>query len=160
MKKLALASAIAAATMASAGAHAVIASGVDLVFLGSPDTNLAIDCSTTFDGGRTTLVVENDGIAGTVCLDAGSIHLMFDFSMTNPPGGVLGSTMDGGAVSIAWGSGWDWMPYSVIDVSISNVACPGLVPPTLLPGAWPGNRTGTPACTISLLGMAAELYLY
>jgi hypothetical protein len=160
MKKLALAAAVAAATMASTGVHAVIANGVDLVFLGSPDANLAIDCSATFDGAMTTMVVENDGIAGTVCLDAGAIHLMFNFSMTNPPGGVFGSTMNGGAISVASGSGLNWTPYSVIDISISNVSCPGLTPPILLPGAWPGNRTGNPACTLNLLGLAAEIYLY
>lgn len=156
MKNIALASVIVAASMTSSGAHSLIANGADVANSG----NIVIPCSSTPSGGKSRMVVTSSGIVGTACIAPNGAsfypYFMLSISMTNPPGGALGSTMDIGAILIFEdsGSGWGSGSFNVIDVSTTNISCPGLIPPTLLPGSF---SSGIPAC-INVAGY--DLYLY
>jgi hypothetical protein len=156
MKNLALVTLIVAAAMTSSSAHSLIANGADVASSG----NIVIPCSSTPSGGKSRMVVTSTGIVGTVCMAPNGAgfypYFMLNISITNPPGGALGTTMNEGAILIFEDNnlGWDSSTLNVDDVSFTNISCPGLIPPTLLPGAY---SSSIPAC-INLFGY--DIYLY
>jgi hypothetical protein len=184
MKKLAIAAAIAAATLTT-GAHAQVASNADL-YIGLPGgLNVEADCSTFPAGGTTFLSVATTNAAsfltGTLCLDPNTgfvpplVLLQFGLttSVATGRGGPGGTWFDSGTtdVYLDTGSG-NWVFYATVDASLAGnqVDClvnggfngtqPGLVWPATGPyfATLPG--VAGPACYTNVLGMPAELHLF
>ena len=157
MKKLALASAIAAIATASVGAHAFPATGAVI----TAGFDITVPCSSTYNDGMPGSALEDmtydaDGIYGTVCMDptgGGAPYVRLIVGMTNSTAGnASGTLMDGGYLFLDTDYGVGYAPYSVINVKITPIICQGMVPPI----------TATPpglACTVTLFGQSVDLYL-
>lgn len=130
MKKLALTSAIATATMMSAGAYAqpTASAGSISINSGGGYIDITVPCASTWSGGADGIVYDLAGpttVSGTVCIDptgSGTPYVMVGISMSDS-GTAL--TMDRGAIQIStnWSTTSGWIPYGVIDVSVNPVSC-------------------------------------
>jgi hypothetical protein len=136
MKKLALVSAVAAATMTSLSAHSLVASTAGIMT--SFGTDFTAPCPSTWSGGADGIAYDIAGpngttVSGTVCIDLAFIptgYVMFGISMADATGGL---NMDQGAIQIStnWGTTSGWSPYGVINVTPTNpIVCsaPGIAP--------------------------------
>jgi hypothetical protein len=125
MKKLALVSAVAAATMTSLSAHSLVASTAGIMT--SFGTDFTAPCPSTWSGGADGIAYDIAGpngttVSGTVCIDLAFIptgYVMFGISMADATGGL---NMDQGAIQIStnWGTTSGWSPYGVINVTPTN----------------------------------------
>jgi hypothetical protein len=157
MKKLALASAIAAATLVSTGAHAL--TGSIYLTIPNPDLDITIDCALTPYGGTSVMYYNGnpDTLSGTICLapsgPSNYPYVLLDialFSRTGAGGG--GTHMTGGGIAIytdtASSTATNWAYVSTQPGA--SISCPGLTPSATPP---------LNACSANLLGMPADLYL-
>jgi hypothetical protein len=159
MKKLALASAIAAAAMVSTGAHAWTAH----VILPNipPPNDITIDCALTPWGGTSTMTYDpvNDTLNGTICLapsGAGNYpYVKLDIGLMSSTGHSGGTHMTGGGIAIYTDTATSTTGWGYISTQPgASILCNGLTggaisppPPVLL-------------CVATLLGMPAELWAY
>ena len=170
MKKLAIATAIAAAATLSTGAHAV--RPVNAVF-GTPGVEmyiatvpLVVSCSAdakvfSIDGANVNQVQ----MQGNLCLDpylSGDALIMLTFNKVtgaySGAGPTPGTTFNSGSIAIDVQTTEGYLPYDVVDVSVDNVECLattagglGGVPTvglqltggtSALPGIWDGAPSG------------------
>lgn len=188
MKKIALATAIAAASTLSGNAHAVIGSDIVSIAMWIPNKATGVDvlvsCNAVHNPGFFTRLALTGSVAGTValrgnvCMDpaytgsgphVGAPYVALDFELTDTSttAGAPGITFDGGGITIwtDWGTTSGWILYSVINAAITNIPCPvaggkGGLP--LLGGvnAIPtaGGNAG-PTCTANIMGNPVELWL-
>ena len=181
MKKLALVTAVAAATICT-GAHASpISSAIAGIELKSSGIPIAIDCASTWNTGFSTgLALSGTGtgagqinFVGNVCLDpsfSGGPYVALDFGLR---GGAVapappGTTFNGGRIDIYadYGSGWNYA-YTVdaavtaidcLDNSATAVGLQWPAPPATIPLPGPDNGTNA-VCETTLLGQPSALYL-
>jgi hypothetical protein len=141
MKKLALASAIAAATMASMTAHAGISAttGAISIFDGTNYIPSTVSCASTYLGGADGIVLNVGSTtaasaSGTVCLDPGTgVMVMIGISMAGSGSSPI--SMNQGVLQVATdypGTTSGWIPYGIIDLSLSPVSCTATLSPDTL----------------------------
>lgn len=176
MKKLALASAIAAATTLSTGAHAVVSSNISAIDL----DGVAVDCAppgTSYSGFVTRLALSGMGtgageinLVGNACMPVvifgGTGFAALDFNLRGEA--VTGGTLFNlGGIDVYLDAGAGWVYYGTTDASNTAVNCvaaastrAGLqwTTPTI-PNTLPGLPPNLPTCTASILGMPVQLYL-
>ena len=183
MKKLALATAIAAASTLSSGAHALISSNITGVQLISGGSDITMPCAYAYNPGFTTgllltgtvpfptfLRIASINLTGQVCLDHGiGIPVALNFALSGTAT-ANGTTFDHGSIAVFldYGSGWIFA-YNV-DAAATTVDCTTTAGTGLRWTATPGTNTlpggatpappGTPTngvCT--LFGYSTTIFL-
>lgn len=185
MKKLLLATAVATASLLSAGAHAggavsiitsigldvfdgtsYIPSATDCTALAAPYSPAAPNALSIF--GTSTAALN---FVGNVCLDIGGgmpyVSLAFGLTGHAVSGGPEGSLFDGGQVTIETNFGTGWIAAGSVDASVDNIACYGTrSSPTVDGIIWPTTSPssnavaiGDDACQATLFGLPAILHL-
>jgi hypothetical protein len=72
------------------------------------------------------------------------------------PVGAGGTVFTSGEIRIwtDWGGSTGWLYYGAVDASVTNITCLGIKSGPTFPGG-----TGTPACSMTLLGTQADIYM-
>lgn len=185
MKKLALATAISAATISS-GAHAVIGSFINPATINVVISGLdiAIDCANTWNPPPFVTGLELSGpfasqidLLGQVCLNPygfGTPYIALDFHLrgaesTSPSGTIF--NLGGIDIYTDWGTGTGWVYYSSVDASTTAINClsngttvagmqwAALPSANFLPGKFGVTPANLPTCQTTLLGYPTSLYL-
>lgn len=151
MKKLALVSAIAAATMVSMNAHATFhftTGGIEI------NTDITVPCAIggTYSGGPDGVMSSDAGttlLAGTICMDPGGgiPYVMLRILMADAGTPLL---MEQGSIQILtnWSAASEWTPYSTVAVTPSTpISCTDLTPPA------------NPGCALTFFGNPAVIFL-
>jgi hypothetical protein len=170
MKKLALVSAIAAATTFSTGAHAVVGSDITGIVLKVGGVDIATDCSNAAQGFHTGLGLSGltpwtVHLSGNVCLDPnqnGTPYVAINFGLGGK-GDATGTkfSLDGVSIWTDMGTTSGWSYYATINAGTTNIPCMvmGGLGGLPLPGGVNVIPNTGPTCSATFFGNAADLYL-
>jgi hypothetical protein len=150
MKKLALATAIAAA---ATGAHASTAQ-LELYNV-APGVDAVVACYGPFS--TAGLTVTGTAMTGDLCMDPsygiGQPNVALTFNLSGSTSGGA-TTYTAGAIDIwtDWGTTSGWLYYGAISAATTPINCLDMTSP-------PGLMPATPSCTATLLNNAANIYI-